>query len=117
MPSLEMNGPFKLNATTIKNKVAQGKIGNYALGHMKGNTFIVEYVGRSDNDVAWRLECHIPEGYQYFKFSYANTIKAAFEKECRNYHDFGENVQLNNKIHPNRPKGCNYECPRCNIYD
>lgn len=117
MPSLDMFGPYNLNATTIKNKVAPRKIGNYALGYMKGNTFIVKYVGRSDNDVAWRLTCHIHEGYQCFKFSYACSIKAAFDKECRNYHDFGDKNNLDNINHPDRPQGQNYKCPCCGHFD
>jgi hypothetical protein len=43
--------------------------------------------------------------------------KAAFEKECKNYHDFGGSEKLDNKQHPERPDGTNWECPVCDMYD
>jgi hypothetical protein len=43
-------------------------------------------------------------------------LKAAFEKECHLFHDFGE-TSLDNKIHPARPSGSNWKCPRCRILD
>ena len=53
-----------------------------------------------------------------FKFSYANNAKEAFEKECRNYHDFGgDDGILDNKVHPDRPERTEYDCPICNIFD
>ncbi len=51
--------------------------------------------------------------YKHFKFSYATSPKAAFEKECKNYHDFGGSEKLDNKQHPERPDGTNWECPVC----
>ena len=48
--------------------------------------------------------------YTRFAYSYAPSAKAAFEKECRNYHDFGGDYgSLDNKQHPCRPEaspGC-----------
>lgn len=44
--------------------------------------------------------------------------KEAFEKECKNYHDFGGDIgSLDNDIHPDRPEGKEYECPICDIFD
>ena len=39
--------------------------------------------------------------------------KAAFEKECRNFHDFGGVEKLDNDIHPDRPDGAAWKCPVC----
>ena len=70
--------------------------------------FIVQYVGRSDTDVARRLKEHVNEGYSHFKFSYASSRRAAFIKECQNYHDFNPS---DNDIHPRRPDDANWRCP------
>lgn len=71
------------------------------------------YVGRSDSDLNERLKQHLGEGFREFKFSIANSVKEAFEKKCKNYHDFGENKKLKNDIHPRRPDGCSFACPYC----
>jgi hypothetical protein len=47
----------------------------------------VKYVGRSDSDLKARLLSHVSSGrYKEFKYSYATSPKAAFEKECQNFH-------------------------------
>ena len=38
------------------------------------------------------------------------SSKEAYEKECKNYHDFHA---LLNKIHLDRPDGASYHCPVC----
>ena len=121
MATLNMKGPFLYDFEEMKNHVEEEKIGNYALGYKNNKgTFVVKYVGRSDTDLQRRLVEHISDGekYQYFKFSYADDAVEAFEKECRNYHDFGESRKLNNKRHPDRPDGqTNLTCPYCDIFD
>jgi hypothetical protein len=114
--SLGMTGPFDLNNEKIDELITKTSAGNYALGYLnKENSFIVKYVGRADSDLNGRLKDHVGE-YSKFKFSYATSPKAAFEKECANYHDFGEKNSLDNKIHPDRPTGSNWKCPYCNNY-
>lgn len=116
MASLNMNGPYELTTSKVNSVVTRTSAGNYALGYVNSdNVFIVKYVGRSDSDVAARLKQHVGE-YKSFKYSYASSPKAAFEKECINYHDFGESKKLDNSIHPDRPKGTYWTCPRCNIF-
>jgi hypothetical protein len=120
MASLNMNGPYPLTAQRIDEVVTRTSPGNYALGRVSDGTFYVSYVGRSDDDVKARLKSWVdakPNRYKRFKFSYATSPKAAFEKECHNYHDFGENETLDNKSHPQRPAGTNWKCPVCDIYD
>jgi len=119
MASLGMEGPYELDTETIETNVTRTSPGNYALGRKnEEGTFLVGYVGRSDSDVRARLKSWVSETKRpLFKFSYATSPKAAFEKECKNYHDFGESEKLDNKQHPERPDDANWKCPVCNIYD
>lgn len=116
MATLNMNGPYELTSAKISAVVTKTSAGNYALGYVRDDKFIVHYVGRSDTDVAARLKQHVGKQYTRFKYSYATSAKAAFEKECRNYHDFGGKEKLDNTIHPDRPAGSGWKCPRCNIF-
>ena len=121
MASLNMDGAYDLTNNDISSQVTKTSAGNYALGYMKtkedgGRTFVVEYVGRSDTDVAGRLKQHVGEKYKKFKYSYATSPKAAFEKECKNYHDFGESQSLDNDVHPRRPDGSGWKCPCCEVF-
>ena len=115
MPSLNMKGPFDFEEMTIDLHVTRTSAGNYALGHVNAKGFVPKYVGRADEDVYKRIKDHLGEDYTKFMFSYAPDVKAAFEKECENYHAFS--AQLNNEIHPDRPAGKKYECPFCDTFD
>lgn len=119
MASLNMNGSYKLDSKTVNVTITKTSAGNYALGYIKDGTFIVKYVGRSDSDLKTRLLSHVAsEKYDRFKYSYATSPKAAFEKECQNFHDFGGITSLDNTIHPDRPSNSkNWECPICDIFD
>ncbi len=114
MPSLNMNGPYVFTSEEIDKQITRTQAGNYALGHIdKG--FVVKYVGRSDTNVNDRLKKHLSEPYTHFKFSYATSPKDAFEKECKNYHDFGgDEGKLDNEIHPDIPSNSkHWKCPIC----
>ena len=116
MASLEMDGPDALDNETIDANVTRTSAGNYALGRVdEDGIFRVNYVGRSDDDVKDRLKRWVgkKDKYKEFKFSYATSPKAAFEKECKNYHDFGGSEKLDNEIHPQRPEGADWGCPYC----
>lgn len=115
MASLGMNGPYKLDKESIDAKLTKTSPGNYALGKKDDDgTFRVGYVGRADSDVNARLNSWVGKTKRpLFKFSYASSAKAAFEKECENYHDF---KPPGNSAHPARPDGTNWKCPRCNIF-
>ena len=113
MPSLDMEGDsLPLNDETIDKYVAPNRPGNYALGYVEGDSFYVNYVGRSDDNLNGRLHSWVGKrrSYTRFKRSYATSPKAAFEKECRNYHDF---QKTDNDIHPAKPAGTNWKCPVC----
>ena len=117
MASLEMQGSYELTRANVDAVVTKTSPGNYALGYVNNDdVFVVQYVGRADGDVASRIKQHVGEKYKRFKFSYATSPKAAFEKECKNYHDFGGSQSLDNKIHPDRPAGTYWKCPYCRIF-
>ena len=116
MASLGMKGLFNLTSREIDSQVTKTSPGNYALGRVSENKFYVYYVGRSDTDLNGRLKDWVDE-YDKFRFSYAASPKAAFEKECQNYHDFGETDKLDNKQHPQRPDDSNWKCPVCDIFN
>ncbi len=115
MVALNMNGPYPLTANAIDPDVTRMSPGNYALGYLRDDTFIVCYVGRSDSDVNDRLHDWVgfSKNYSQFKFSYASSVKEAFEEECRNYHGFGESEKLDNDRHPAAPDGTSWSCPVC----
>jgi hypothetical protein len=117
--SLEMGDILSLyiySVEIIDECVKDKSIGNYALGYLyqdnEDKEFVVEYVGRSDKDLRKRLKEHKEEGYRNFKFSYAKNAEEAYYKECRNYHDFGEDKILDNQYHPDKPnEQNNLRCP------
>lgn len=116
MASLGMGGTsYSLTNSEINSEVTRTSEGNYALGYIDGGSFYVNYVGRADNDLAKRLKEHTGD-YSRFKYRYATSPKDAFEKECENYHDFGENKKLDNDQHPERPDGTSWKCPGCGRY-
>src|ERR1700682_92908 len=98
MPVTGLHGPHNLTADGIAAAVKGVGPGAYALGTLKTDgVFYVSYVGRSDGDLAARLQDHIPKPYPHFKYAFYPSALDAFNKECQLYHDFGSN---NNECHP-----------------
>lgn len=113
---LRMRGPYKLDTATIDAEVIRKSPGNYILGrrNLEGK-FRAGYVGRSDSDIGFLLKSRARVTKQLlFKFSYAKSPEAAFERECKLYHDLSA---LGNHSHPTRPKNTDWQCPRCDIFD
>jgi hypothetical protein len=109
MASSGLYGPFALTANGVSNNVKGVGAGAYALGNTKDDgVFYIQYVGRSDDDLAARLQDHVPERYQQFKYGFFKSAQEAFEKECHLYHDFNP---PDNKVHPAVPKGTECACP------
>lgn len=110
------NEAYELNNDEIRIVVNPNKKGNYAFGILReeDKVFLVYYVGRSDTDLQAEIIARTADFPQltHFMFSYASSAKEAYEKECRNYHDFMSPALLN-KIHPDRPDGTDYNCPLC----
>lgn len=115
MPSAGLRGPFRLSSNSISNTVTRKSPGAFILGSVESDgMFVVNYVGNSHFDVGARLGQHIGR-YTDFKYEYYPSAKAAFEKVCRVFHDFGAK-DLNDSIHPARTKNSKWRCPVCNIY-
>ena len=115
MANTGLKGPYVHSAKRIDEVVTRKSAGVYVLereGSSEG--FVVDYVGRSDVDVNERLQKWVGvNGYKKFKFDYFDSPKAAFEKECNVYHDF---TPSDNSIHPQRPEGSSWQCPRCDKF-
>ena len=107
-------GPFSLTSNGVEENVTGIGPGAYALGNTQTDGFHIQYVGRSDEDLAARLQQHVPERYPQFKHAFYKSAKAAFEKECHLYNDFSP---PDNKVHPARPRGEDWSCPVCSVFD
>jgi hypothetical protein len=114
MPTSGLLGPYDLTSIGVSKAVTRTSPGAYALGKTENGTFYLHYVGRSDGDVAARLQTHVSKWYPHFKFDYFSSAMAAFEKECHLYHDF---TPGDNDVHPARPRDANWKCPACRIFD
>ena len=110
MPNTGLGTPYALTDANI-DRIAEQKIGAYALGSVSGDTFTVNYVGRSDDDLNGRLKKWVGKKYTHFKCKHYATKKAAYEKECTMYHDFGGSAGLDNDVHPAKPVGVACSCP------
>jgi hypothetical protein len=112
-----MQGPYTLDNMSIDANVTNTLPGIFALGMIEDYKFIVKHIGRSDTDINAQLKTWVGKNYTSFKFSYATSSKAAFAKECKNFHDFGGTQQLDNDIHPERPVNTDWGCHFCGVYD
>ncbi len=105
-----MAGPFVLSSNNISTQASNTSPGAYILSRDGIN---VNYVGRSDNDLAGRLRSWVDQGYSHFWFEYASSSLQAFNLECNWYHTYRN---LDNTVHPARPANTSWQCPRCNIF-
>ncbi len=119
MAKLDMDGPFDLSNKVIDSQVSADLIGNYALGYMnKKGKFVVKVVGRADADLRSELKAAHKQyrpGFlsrifggkplDKFKFSFANTVEAAYQVECRVFEAFGGTNKLKNEAEPAPPAG------------
>ncbi len=53
-----------------------------------------------DKPARCRVGAGVESSYTCFAYSYASSADAAFEKECRNYDDFGGSAGLDNPAYP-----------------
>ena len=116
--STDIKGPYSLTSQKIAEVVGRTSGGNYTLGCVQENGFCVLYVGRSDLDVAKQLQSWVSQHSRYkaFVFSYASSPRAAFDKECDDFHDYGGTERLDNAEHPTQPVKTDWLCPRCDFY-
>jgi hypothetical protein len=112
--SERLYGPYPLRQETIKDLVILASPGTYVLGDSDAAGFHARSVGRSDVDVAARIREFVGF-YSEFKFAYCDTAHAAFESECRLYHEFVRS--LDSALHPSRRAYSTWRCPHCSIFD
>jgi len=74
--SLEMRGSYPLSDAAVDDALTRTSPGNYALGYMDDDTFIVFYVGRSDCDLRRRLHEWVGMPSRYER--YASPAKASW---------------------------------------
>jgi len=108
-----LSGPHRLVFDASAAAVTKRSAGVYALGHVDfQGRFCINHIGRSDLDVRARLfDCIGSEAA--FKYDYFPSSQAAFERECELFHDIRP---PGNRVHPDRPRGTTWRCPRCRIY-
>jgi hypothetical protein len=117
MPFLGMRGPYDLNPAKVDEVVRTHVPGVFATGYTKeSGAFVVQYIGRSDSDVGKEIKAQESDSSARFKWAEAESAHAAFEAQCRLYHDFGGCNVLENEDHPHRPHGTNWPCPVCDVY-
>jgi hypothetical protein len=56
-----------------------------------------------------KLKGHIGTASQ-FKFRHFALQRQAFERECEMFHQF---LPVGNFLHPSRPSGTDWTCPKC----
>ncbi|MCF7804706.1 MAG: hypothetical protein K9N46_05145 [Candidatus Marinimicrobia bacterium] len=118
MEKFDMLGPFELNEEGIDGNVPESP-GVYALGYLdEDDSFVVCYVGRSDDILNEKLTGWVDAIARYTHFQYVTTESAqeAFIQECHNYHDYGGSDILYNSNHPYRTEKTDWVCPRCPFY-
>lgn len=114
MSELQLQGPFKFDRQGVSQALTARLPGVYAFGHTDAEgTFIIEKVGRSDDDVRRPLETSV-ECYSQFAFQVCASPKAAFENECRLFHNC---LDVRSYVHPVGPEGSYWKCPECRILD
>ncbi|WP_020593162.1 hypothetical protein [Kiloniella laminariae] len=129
MAKLDMDGPFPLEEEAILRETGQPMPGSIALGYLAANrSFEVLYVDFADTTVQEALLKCLKKGIgkgglfdklkgknpiNAFKFSYAMSVEASYQKSCKNFHEFGGTKKLNNKEHPRPPRGKDWACDRC----
>jgi hypothetical protein len=112
LSSTGLNGPYELAFDVIQDEIAESRPGAYALGYTDARgRFCITFVGSAKGDLKASLNERIGTAHQ-FKFSYFQSEKAAFEKECELFHKF---MPPGNFLHPERPASANWRCPKCSM--
>jgi hypothetical protein len=85
-------------------------IGNYIVEEWFERKIVGRKVGRADEQpLKDRLATYLGGKYTRFRYKFAESKAAAFEQECRDYHQF--DGRSHNEIHPDRPNGTKLLCP------
>lgn len=114
---------FPFESNMIKLAVPEDIVrGNYRIGVIENDEFRVKYVGRStDQNLQRRIlqhkntsDDHYYNDSYFFFYSSASTDDEAIKQECIDFHSFGEDVILDNKVHPALPVGAVCPFQGCN---
>jgi len=110
-----MQAHFELTTERVRNVVPENAVGFYRLGNVVDGQFWPEYFGRSDRNLQSRLIDHARdyEGVSQFSPVVTENIQRAYQLECREWHLQGE--EMENEIHPARPRLIAYQCPYCQM--
>ena len=111
-----MEGPFQL-AERVIDRPGRAV---FLLRRIEGTPEYAYYrglVGRTDgDDLARTLKQWLDSDYRVFWFEYVASADAAFEKECRMWHDLdGPDGKLDNEGHPKPDGSQTVRCPVCVI--
>lgn len=105
--------PFTLTKLDLQVTFAGEKakrIGNYIVEKWFEKNIFGRKVGRADRQpLKDRLADYLNTKYTRFRYKFAESEAAAFEQECRDYHQF--EGRIDNEIHPDRPNGTKLLCP------
>ena len=100
-----MKGPYSLSNVDVY--VTRISPGAYILSR---DGRVANYVGRSDTDVASRINSSAKERteYTHFWFEYSTTPMQAYYLECEWYHKYSPIANIN---HPAAPPETHWRCP------
>jgi hypothetical protein len=113
MLSFSLTNAISLTTASIDANITRKNPGVYVLGPSDPRGGVtVNYVGRSDTDLAARLKTHVGK-YTHFVFATATSASDAFVKECEMYHEWSPTA---NEAHPARPENSLTKCPRCRTF-
>lgn len=127
MPTLKLDFKHFLISDENIGNLPEYQYSNYAFGFVnEKHKFVPAFIGRTDSNLKDEIKAasdqKTEEGrtYTHFKFKRALTQLDAYERECKNYHDFGfrkdgTTKQLDNMMHPTKPSGAS-SCPVVNCY-
>ena len=122
-----MKGPYALRDPVIDRVVESQEedspsevTGVFLLGHKsKSGTFIPDRMVRADHHLNQALHQWVGKWrYRYFKFERTPTSLEAFKLQCNLHHDTHDGDPDHcDGHHPKPPKGKNWICPCCTIFE
>jgi len=110
-----MLGPMVFHPKVI-DTFLESRPGVYALGHCEDEEFVIQCIGRADEDLRGLLFYFNDEGkYEDFYFDYSDSPVGAFQKECRLFHLNEHDKDRMEALlkHPTPPRGTYCQCPVC----
>ena len=113
-----MDGPFQLADSVIDTVIREPGSAVFLLRRIEETLEHAYYrplVGRTEgDDLAQTLKGWVDSDYRVFWFEYAASDDAAFEEECRMWHELdGPDGKLDNEAHPNASGSLTARCPVC----